>query len=82
MRSNNGKRNEAPRIRGCFFCENPKEVIDYKDEKQMRRHIDERGKIVDRRKTGLCAMHQRYISSCVKRARHIAIIPFVQENTR
>ena len=70
------------RIRGCFFCENPKEIIDYKDEKLTRRHIDERGLIVDRRKTGLCALHQRRVSQAVKRSRHLALIPFVQENIR
>ena len=78
-------RNKRPteiRIKGCYFCENKKEIIDYKDEKQMRRYVDERGKIVDRRKTGLCARHQRIISQDVKRARHIALLPFVAENIR
>ena len=76
------KRPTEIRNKGCFFCENKKEIIEYKDEKQMRRYVDERGKIVDRRKTGLCARHQRIISTCVKRARHIAILPFVAENIR
>lgn len=76
------KKGPEIKIRGCFFCENVKEIIDYKDERQMRRYTDERGKIVDRRKTGLCAAHQRVIAASVKRARHIAIIPFVQENIR
>ena len=78
-------RNKRPtdiKIKGCYFCENKKEIIDYKDEKQMRRYTDERGKIVDRRKTGLCSAHQSVISMSVKRARHIAILPFVAENIR
>lgn len=77
----NSKKTET-RVRRCFFCENPKEVIDYKDEKLTRHHIDERGKIVDKRKTGLCALHQRRVAQAVKRARHLALIPFVQENIR
>ena len=68
--------------KGCYLCENKKEVIEYKDEKQMRRYVDERGKLVDRRKTGLCARHQRIMSTAIKRARHIAILPFVAENIR
>jgi small subunit ribosomal protein S18 len=70
------------RVRGCFFCDNPTEKIDYKEEKQVRRHIDERGQIVERRKSGLCALHQRTMAIAVKRARHLALIPFVQENIR
>jgi small subunit ribosomal protein S18 len=76
------KRPTEIRVKGCFFCENKKEIIDYKDEKQMRRYVDERGKIVDRRKTGLCARHQRIVSGQVKRARHLALLPFVAENIR
>ncbi len=75
------KRKET-RVRGCFFCDNPKERIDYKEEKQLRRYIDERGQIVDSRKSGLCSMHQRSMSTAIKRARHIALLPFVQENIR
>jgi len=75
-------RNKRPtdiRVKGCYFCENKKEIIDYKDEKQMRRYTDERGKLVDRRKTGLCARHQRLIVAGIKRARHIALLPFSGE---
>jgi small subunit ribosomal protein S18 len=70
------------RIRGCFYCENPKEVIDYKNERLLLRFVDERGKIVERRRTGMCAKHQKRITEAVKRARHIAILPFVMENVR
>ncbi|MFH0921212.1 MAG: 30S ribosomal protein S18 [Fibrobacterota bacterium] len=76
------KRVPETKYKGCFFCENKKETLDYKEEKQMRRHIDERGQIVDRRKSGLCSAHQRDMAVSLKRARHIAIIPFVMENLR
>lgn len=80
--NNRSKRPTEIRVKGCYFCENKKEIIDYKDEKQMRRYTDERGKLVDRRKSGLCSKHQRLVVTAVKRARHIAIIPFVAENIR
>jgi small subunit ribosomal protein S18 len=76
------KRVPETKFKGCYFCENKKERIDYKEDKQMRRYIDERGKVVDRRKNGLCAAHQRLMAVAIKRARHIAVIPFVMENLR
>lgn len=75
-------RKKETRVKGCFYCENTAEILDYKDEKQVRRYIDDRGQIVERRKSGLCAGHQRVVATAVKRARHLAIIPFVQENIR
>ncbi|OGS35538.1 MAG: 30S ribosomal protein S18 [Elusimicrobia bacterium RIFOXYB2_FULL_49_7] len=74
------KRMDKPR--NCFFCENENEKIDYKNEKQMQYHVDELGKIVGRSRTSLCALHQRHMTTAIKRARHIALIPFVMENVR
>ncbi len=57
-------------------------IIDYKDEKLLRRFILERGKIVPRRVTGNCAKHQRLLTTAIKRARHIALLPFTAETYR
>jgi small subunit ribosomal protein S18 len=70
------------RYRSCLFCENQKEKVDYKNDKQVFRFVDERGKIVDRRRTGLCSLHQKRMVQAIKRARHLALIPFVMENIR
>ena len=53
--------------------------IDYKDAAKLRRYISERGKILPRRVTGNCAKHQRAITLAVKRARHVAILPYVED---
>jgi len=74
------KRIERPR--SCYFCHNPGDKIDFKNDKQMLRHVDDLGKIVNRNRTGLCALHQRHMTLAVKRARHLAMIPFVMENIR
>lgn len=63
----------------CKFCEEGIEVIDYKDEKRLRRFITDRGKIIPRRASGTCAKHQRQLSRAIKRARHLALLPFVAE---
>jgi len=57
-------------------------VIDYKDVGLLERHISDRGKIRPRRQTGTCAKHQRRLAIAVKRARHIALLPFVAELNR
>ena len=61
----------------CRFCADKKIVIDYKDPKLLKYFITERGKIVPRRISGNCARHQREIAAAIKRARHIALLPFV-----
>jgi len=61
----------------CRFCADKKQTIDYKDPKLLRYFITERGKIVPRRISGNCARHQREIATAIKRARHIALLPFV-----
>ena len=63
----------------CEYCANKEAVIDYKDSNALRKYISERGKILPRRITGTCAKHQRAITIAVKRARQIAILPYVQD---
>lgn len=66
----------------CKFCEEKIAVIDYKDERRLRRFTTERGKIVPKRVSGTCAKHQRQLTKAVKRARHLALLPFVEEMYR
>mgnify|MGYP001122342152 CR=1 FL=1 len=63
----------------CVFCVDKVENIDYKDTAKLRRYITERGKIVPRRISGNCAKHQRQLTVAIKRARQIALLPFVSE---
>ena len=63
----------------CMFCADKSKVIDYKDVNTLKRFVTEKGKIVPRRQTGTCAMHQREITTAVKRARNMAILPFKGE---
>ena len=63
----------------CVFCAEKNAVIDYKDVNKLKRYISERGKILPRRITGNCAKHQRALTVAVKRARHVAIMPYVVE---
>ena len=62
----------------CVMCANKDYVLDYKNPEQLRKFINEKGKILPRRATGACAKHQRDITQAVKRARHIAVLPFTQ----
>lgn len=68
-----------PRKSICRFCQGRAKKIDYKDEKQLRRFITERGKILPRRITGNCARHQRRLAIAIKRSRQLALLPFVAE---
>ena len=70
----------APRRRRkvCVFC-GKDNTIDYKDVNKLKRYVSERGKILPRRVTGNCAKHQRAITVAVKRARHMAIMPYVDD---
>ncbi len=63
--------------KGCRFCQNKSIVIDYKTTDVLERFITERGKILPRRITGTCAKHQRALAIAIKRARIIALMPFV-----
>ena len=62
----------------CALCANKDLVLDYKNADQMKKYVNEKGKILPRRATGACAKHQRDITLAVKRARHIAILPYAQ----
>jgi len=66
------------RNKSCYFCSNDKE-IDYKDTDTLERYLTDRGKIVPRRITGNCAKHQRVVTKAIKRARSIALLPYVME---
>lgn len=68
-----------PRKKVCAFCVDKNAKIDYKDVAKLRRFVSERGKIVPRRVTGTCAQHQREINTAIKRARHIALLPYVSD---
>ena len=63
----------------CQFCADKTERIDYKDVEKLRKYITERGKILPRRITGNCAKHQRALTVAIKRARHISLMPYVQD---
>lgn len=72
----------VPVKKHCLFCAEKEQVIDYKSVDVLRRFITDRGKIKARRKTGACARHQRAISEAIKRARHLALLPFAADPQR
>lgn len=72
-------RERRPRRKVCAFCADKIEMIDYKDTQRVRRYLSERGKIVPRRVTGTCARHQRQLTTAIKRARHLALLPYVTD---
>ncbi len=77
------KRDKRPmRKKKCKFCLDRVTYLDYKDERRLRRFMTDRGKITPRRITGTCAKHQRMLASAVKRARLIALVPYVREYYR
>ncbi|MBP6100903.1 MAG: 30S ribosomal protein S18 [Clostridium sp.] len=85
-RRNNGNKDEDynPKFRKmrkkvCPLCANKELVLDYKNADQLKKFINDKGKILPRRATGACAKHQRDITIAVKRARQIAILPYTQE---
>ncbi len=67
----------ARRKRNCLFCMNKVKEIDYKDVDTLRKFITERAKIMPKRVTGTCAKHQRRLAQAIKRARIMALLPFV-----
>ena len=72
-------RGRKPRLKVCQFCVEKVQHIDYKDVMRLRRFTSERGKILPRRMTGTCAKHQRQLGTAIKRARTIALMPYVSE---
>lgn len=86
-KTDRGERSDSPmrrrpmrrRKKVCVFCADKNAVIEYKDVNKLRKYISERGKILPRRITGTCAKHQRALTVAIKRARHIALMPYVQD---
>jgi len=74
-RMNRGRK----RRKVCSFCADKVESIDYKDTAKLRRYISERAKILPRRMTGTCAKHQRELTIAIKRARHLALLPYTAD---
>ena len=77
-RDNRGPRGRKRR-KVCAFCVDKVECIDYKDAAKLRRYISERAKILPRRTTGTCAMHQRQLTEAITRARQVALLPYVTD---
>ncbi|MDP2891668.1 MAG: 30S ribosomal protein S18 [Bacillota bacterium] len=75
-----GKFRGRRRKKVCAFCTDKSETIDYKDVNKLRRFLTERGKIMPRRMSGNCAKHQRELSIAIKRARVVALLPYVSES--
>ncbi len=73
------KPNKRSRKKVCAFCVDRAEKIDYKDVAKLRKCMTERAKILPRRVTGTCAYHQRELTSAIKRARHVALLPYTAE---
>lgn len=67
------------RKKACPLCSDKNLVLDYKNPEQLRKFVNERGKILQRRATGACAKHQRDITTAVNRCRHIAMLPYSQD---
>jgi small subunit ribosomal protein S18 len=76
-RPNNRGRKARKKV--CGFCVDKVENIDYKDIARLRRYMSERGKILPRRVTGTCAKHQRELTVAIKRARHLALLPYTAD---
>ena len=73
----NDRRNRKSRKKVCAFCMDKIENIDYKDVPRLKRYLSDRAKLIPRRVTGTCARHQRQLTVAVKRARHVAFLPYV-----
>ncbi len=63
----------------CAFCGNNVEPISYKDVAKLKKFVSERGKILPRRVSGTCAKHQRFLVTAIKRARHLALLPYIAD---
>ncbi len=79
-RRTRGRRNTQQRKkRTCRFCDAKDIYIDWKNDKRLSRTVSEQGRIIPRRITGTCAKHQRQLTMAIKRARHMALLPFVAD---
>ena len=72
-------RMRKPRRKVCAFCVEKATSIDYKDVPKIKKFTSEKGKILPRRISGVCAKHQRQLTTAIKRARHIALLPYTAE---
>lgn len=81
-RRTGGRRGFRRRVRVCAFCADSNLEIDYKQPDMLWRYLTDRGKIRPRRQTGACARHQRELAVAIKRARHLAMLPFVVDHPR
>ena len=72
-------RDRRPRRKVCAFCVEKAETIDYKDVAKLRKFTSDRAKILPRRVTGTCAKHQRELTTAIKRARHVALMPYTSD---
>jgi len=72
----------VPKRKVCSFCADKVKEIDYKDPEKLSAYISDRAKILPRRRTGTCAKHQRILATAIKRARHLALLPFVPAHIR
>lgn len=77
--SKSGFKIRRARKKVCAFCADKVTDIDYKDIAKLRKYISERGKILPRRISGNCAKHQRQLTEAIKRARHIALLPYTSD---
>ena len=73
------KYKKPARKKVCQFCADHLDEVDYKDIAKLKRYITEKGKILPRRQTGTCARHQRAVTTAIKRAREMALLPYVGE---
>ncbi|MGI6298618.1 MAG: 30S ribosomal protein S18 [Saccharofermentanales bacterium] len=78
-RDRGGMRPRRSRRKVCAFCVDKIDHIDYKDTGRLRKFVSERGKILPKRMSGTCAKHQRDLTIAIKRARHVALLPFAGE---
>ena len=79
MAMDNRRRGGMRRRKVCQFCAEKNSTIDYKDVDTLKKYVTERGKILPKRITGTCAMHQRAVTTAVKRARTVALLPYVAD---
>lgn len=77
-----GRSKYIPKRKFCLFCRDKIKEIDYKNPVPLRPYISDRGKIAPRRKTGACAKHQRRLTLAIKRARHLALLPYAPVHIR
>jgi len=79
MAMDNRRRGGMRRRKVCQFCAEKTKEIDYKDVETLKKFVTERGKILPKRITGTCAMHQREVTRAIKRARIVALLPYTQD---